>query len=114
MNHSHEHDKKHHNHDNHDHNEKHHHHEHEKRHHEHDSECKIFVNSREKTFSGKMISYEQVVQLAFDRADNTDQTVYTVTYSKGDDKKPQGSLVPGDSVHVKCGMIFNVTKTDKS
>lgn len=40
--------------------------------------------------------------------------VYTITYRRGHGNKPEGTLVEGESVKVKDGMIFNVTATDKS
>jgi hypothetical protein len=72
----------------------------------------IIVNGREKTVTGKTISYEQVVRLAFDSSDP--DTIYTVTFKKGPPSKPQGSMVAGDVVKLECGMIFNVTPTRKS
>jgi histidinol dehydrogenase len=39
---------------------------------------------------------------------------YTVTYRRGHGNKPEGTLVEGDKVQIKEGMIFNVTATDKS
>ncbi|MFZ6014077.1 MAG: multiubiquitin domain-containing protein [Bacteroidota bacterium] len=75
----------------------------------------IYVNTREKTFQGKEISYQQVVELAYGPgALSNDQIIYTVDYSKGEDKKPKGSLVQGQTVHVKEGMVFDVMRTDKS
>ena len=41
-------------------------------------------------------------------------TIFTVTYRRGEGKKPEGTLVDGESVKVKDGMIFNVTATNKS
>jgi len=76
-------------------------------------EFKIIVNGKQKIWTEKTISFAQVVQLAFGSPTNPN-TIYTVTYKKGEDKKPEGSLVEGESVHVKEGMIFNVTPTDKS
>ena len=40
--------------------------------------------------------------------------MFTVTYTRGEGHKPQGTLVEGETVKVKDGMIFNVTATDKS
>lgn len=73
----------------------------------------IIVNTREKTWTEKKISYEQVVELAFGSYSEDENIVYTVTYKKGEEKH-EGSLVSGQSVPVKGGMIFNVTKTNKS
>ena len=72
----------------------------------------IIVNGREKTVSGRTISYEQVVRLAFDSIDAN--TIYTVAYKKGPPSNPQGSMVAGDVVKLECGMIFNVTPTGRS
>lgn len=35
-------------------------------------------------------------------------------YRRGEGNKPEGSLVQGETVKIKDGMIFNVTATDKS
>ena len=74
----------------------------------------IIVNGEEKEFDKKYISYEEVVTLAFGRGSNNDKTIYTVTYARGHGNKPEGSMVEGDSVRVKEGMVFNVVRTDKS
>ncbi len=74
----------------------------------------IIVNGEEKEFEGKNISYIEVVALAFGNASNNDRTIYTVTYARGHGNKPEGSMVAGDSVRVKEGMVFNVVRTDKS
>lgn len=81
---------------------------------EHDKEVTIIVNTREKTWNKKEISYEEVIVLAFDSYSNDENVVYTVTYAKGPDSHHEGSLVKGGSVKVKDGMIFNVTQTNKS
>ena len=77
-------------------------------------EFEIIVNGREKIFTEKKISFTQVVELAFNTTEIDGTTCYTVTYSKGEDKKPKGTMVKGDTITVKSGMIFNVTDTDKS
>ncbi|WP_319231082.1 multiubiquitin domain-containing protein [Draconibacterium orientale] len=74
----------------------------------------IIVNGREKEWNDKTISFEQVVILAFGTYQNNGRTAYTVTYTRGNNDKPQGSMVAGDTVKVKQKMIFNVTATDKS
>jgi len=72
----------------------------------------IIVNGREKEWSEKEISFKQIVELAFGVYEDNDQIVYTVTY-KGPGNQ-EGTMVVGDIVKVKKGMIFNVTRTDKS
>ncbi len=72
----------------------------------------IIVNGRERSVAEKELSYIEIIQLAFPNEKPSDRTVFTVTYShkNGD----EGVLVDGKSVKIKKGMVFNVTKTDKS
>jgi hypothetical protein len=74
----------------------------------------ITVNSREHEWKEKMISYDQVVLLAFPNYTHKPNQVYTVTYKRGIAQKPEGSMVKGDSICVKNKMIFNVTETSQS
>jgi len=75
----------------------------------------IFVNSRPEPWDKKEdISYEEVIRLAFGSYSDDPNVVYTVTYSKGPESKHEGSLVKGQSVKVKDGMIFNVKQANKS
>jgi len=81
---------------------------------EHDKFVTIIVNGREKQVDKGELSYEEVVNLAYDNnPPRGENIVITVTYSKGEDGK-QGTLLPGATVKVKARMIFNVTATDKS
>jgi len=75
---------------------------------------KIIVNGREKIVAQHELTYVDVVRLAFENPEFTENVVYTVTYKRGPDQKPEGTMVAGDLVKVKPGMIFNVTRTDKS
>ena len=79
-----------------------------------DKQFTIIVNAREKTFTGREIGFNQVVELAFGSVSPNPNIVYTVTYKRGEGNKPEGSMEKGDTVKVKDGMIFNVTQTDKS
>jgi len=74
----------------------------------------IIVNGREKIWNEKEISFDQVVILAFGSISSDPNTIYTVTYKRGEGHKPEGTMVKGDSVKVKEGMIFNATPTNKS
>lgn len=80
---------------------------------EKDKQYTLIVNTREKIWNKKKISFEEVVILAFDTYSNDENVVYTVNYTKGDEGKHEGSLVKGEDVPVKDGMIFNVTQTNK-
>jgi hypothetical protein len=73
----------------------------------------IIVNARPKQWNEETISYSQVVELAFPGQHNPNE-IFTVQYSRGMKEKPQGTLVEGQSVKVKDGMVFHVTRTDKS
>lgn len=80
----------------------------------HDDKTTIIVNGREKQVEQECISFEEVVNLAYDNnPPHGENVVITVTYSRGEHGK-QGTLLPGESVKVKRGMIFNVTATDRS
>ena len=72
------------------------------------------MNTREKKWDKKEISFEEVVVLAFGSYSADPNVVYTVKYSRGPEHHREGSLVKGHSVTVKHGMIFDVTQTNKS
>lgn len=60
------------------------------------------------------ISFDQVAKFAFPDFSPSDGRVYTITFEKGDNAKPEGQLVKGSSVKVKNGMTFNVSRTGES
>ena len=80
----------------------------------HNKEFSIIVNGRQKVVTTKEMSFADIVALAFDNPPTGPNIVFTVTYRKGEGNKPEGTLVPGGTVKIKDGMIFNVTATDKS
>lgn len=57
------------------------------------------------------MSYDEIVALSGIPGD--ENTVYTVTYKKGR-HDAQGTMVKGDTVQIKDGMIFNVKATSRS
>lgn len=79
--------------------------------HGHDKDFKIIVNGREKVVTKKEMSFAEIVALA--DLPSGANIVFTVTYRRGEGNK-EGTLVDGDTVKIKDGMIFNVTATDKS
>lgn len=79
----------------------------------HTKEVTIIVNGRPKAVAAKELSFDQVVALA-DNLPSGPNVMFTVTYGKGPDPKHEGSLVEGQTVKIKNGMVFNVTATDKS
>lgn len=74
----------------------------------------IFVNGQKKTVNKKKLSFAEVVALAYPTPPTGDNILYTVSFEDGPHSNPQGSMTEGQTVHLKNGMIFNVTATDKS
>ena len=72
----------------------------------------IIVNGRPRDVIGKTISYEEVVKLAYPNDPANNEIDFTVVYANPHGR--DGELVAGQSVHVKEGMVFNVTKTNRS
>lgn len=71
----------------------------------------IIVNTRSHQWHEKKITFEQVVELAFPGQPYDPQGT-TVEYSRGPGKDK--SLRPGESVHVKDGMVFDVEPANRS
>ncbi len=74
----------------------------------------VIVNGRPKRVHQSKLTFMQVVALAFDPIPDGPNWVFTITYRNGPASNPEGSLIEGQSVRIKNGMIFNVTATDKS
>lgn len=75
----------------------------------------IYVNTRPKQWTERTITFDQVVSLAYDgNPPSGSDWIFTITYRKGEDSKKEGSMVEGDLVRVKDGMVFNVTPTNRS
>jgi hypothetical protein len=80
----------------------------------HEKAVTIVVNGRAKEVTEKNLTFDEVVALAFDPIPSGPNIEITVAYRRGEGKKPAGTLVEGETVKVKDGMIFDVTATDKS
>jgi hypothetical protein len=72
----------------------------------------VIVNGRPKEVTGKTLNYREVIQLAYPNDPVTNDVEYTVAYANPHGK--DGTLVDGQDVHVKEGMVFNVRKTNRS
>ncbi len=87
---------------------------------ENKDEVTIVVNGRKKIVAtGELspngeISFDQVVRLAYDPVPDGPDIVFTLSYRNGAGRPPDGRLVPGQSVKVQDGTVFNVSFTDKS
>lgn len=77
-------------------------------------EFTIIVNARPHVWKEENISFEQLVTLAFGTYEDNPNKGYTVTYSRGCEPKPEGTMVKNSSVCIKNKIIFDVTATDKS
>lgn len=73
----------------------------------------IYINTRPHEVESGLITFEQVVELAYPTAPYGDNTGYSVMYEYGRGDK-EGTLVAGQSVKIKQGMRFDVTATDRS
>lgn len=73
----------------------------------------IYVNTVAHKVEKDEISFEDVVDLAFPTPPPGGNIGFTVLYQRAHGNK-DGSLVSGQTVKVKDGMIFDVTPTDLS
>ena len=74
----------------------------------------VIVNGREKTIDDRVLTFAEVIELAFDDPPTGPQVMFSITYRRGRGDKPEGTLVEGGKVRTKNRMVFNVTATDKS
>jgi len=75
----------------------------------------IIVNGRARQAPSKELTFDQIVGLAFDNPPYGGDTIFTVTYRKGgNDQRPEGIMVEGDTVEIKRGTTFNVSATNRS
>ena len=74
----------------------------------------IIVNTRPHTVTGRKVTFEQVVELAFPNYQPNPNIVFSMTYRHAASKPHAGELGGGGVVEVDNGAVFNVTRTDKS
>lgn len=74
----------------------------------------VVINARERTITAKELTFEQLVALAFPTAPTGENVLFTITFRRGHGHKPEGSLLTGETVKTKDGMVFVVSATDKS
>lgn len=81
-------------------------------------EAEIVVNGRKRTAPGDVVSFEEVVKIAFPNGPSRPDVIYTVTFSNADQIPAKGELDKGGTVKVKTKgrgeTSFNVTETVKS
>lgn len=77
-------------------------------------EITLIVNGRKRKVMRRKESFADIVALAFDPVPTGPNIMFTITYRNGPHRNPEGSLLEGQTVSVRDGMIFDVTPTDKS
>ena len=79
-----------------------------------DKKVGIVVNGTPQRTDLESLTFEQVVAFAFQDPPTGPYICFTITYRGAGGRKPEGSLVEGDTVKIMEGTVFNVTVTDKS
>jgi len=74
----------------------------------------IVVNAQKKEVAETKLTFDEVVKLAYPIPPDGQNIMFTIKYRKGPKANPKGSLLEGQSVRIKDGMIFDVTPTDRS
>ncbi len=74
----------------------------------------IIVNTRPKEVSQEVLTFDDVVRLAYPTLDQGNNPIFTVSFKNADQRPPEGTLVAGESVKIKNGTIFNVKRTCQS
>jgi Multiubiquitin len=74
----------------------------------------IIVNGQKKEVAETKLTFEEVVKLAFPALPTGDNVMFTVRYRHGPRQNPSGTLLEGETVYIKNGMIFDVTQTVRS
>jgi hypothetical protein len=79
-----------------------------------DRKFRIIVNLEEKVVTKKVLTFWEVVRLAYPPSADGPQVVYTITFKKAAGPRREGTLEEGQKVEIKNGTIFNVRRTDRS
>ena len=79
-----------------------------------DKTFSIIVNGRSKQVERDELSFDDLVDLAFDDPARGPQIVFTITFREGSGRPPEGELDEGRRLKVRDGTIVNVTRTDQS
>lgn len=78
----------------------------------------IVVNGEQKTVTKRVLSYEDVVRLAWNIHPEAKVPIMSVTYSSrrkpGSDVQREGILSPGKTVEIEAGMMFSAMDTSRA
>jgi len=81
----------------------------------HEKDYIVIVNGSEHALQSNIVTFEQVVDIAFPGHPTNPEIVFSVTFEKADSKPHQGTLAAGGKVEVKKhGTVFDVTQTNRS
>ena len=79
-----------------------------------DKTFSIVVNARAVEVDRDELSFDELVDLAFDDPARGPQIVFTITFREAGGRIPEGELDEGQRLKVRDGTIVNVTRTDQS
>ena len=74
----------------------------------------ITVNGRQRQVERDELSFDELVDLAFDDPARGPQIVFTITFREAGGRIPEGELDEGQRLKVRDGTIINVGRTDQS
>ena len=74
----------------------------------------IFVNGRKKLVKSDELTYEEVLELAFDPLPSGPDVYIKVSFRNGAGRPPEGTLRPGQSAKIQDGTVFDATATNRS
>ncbi len=80
----------------------------------HDKLTTIIVNGRERQVRDEEVSFDKLVDLAFEDPQRGPQIIFTITFRNAGGRFQKGELVEGEKLKVREGTIVNVTRTDQS
>ena len=79
-----------------------------------DKTFSIIVNGRPKEVEREELSFDELVDLAFDESARGPQIVFTITFREAGGRITEGELDEGQRLKIRDGTIINVTRTDQS
>lgn len=74
----------------------------------------IVVNGKAKKIDQQVLTYDEVVKLAFPTPPGDGDIIYLVSFNNADQDPKKGDLVAGQSVKVRNGTSFDVRHTVRS
>lgn len=80
----------------------------------HDGQFNIVVNGKAKKVEKSVLTFAEVVTLAYPVPPTDGDIVYTVVFHNADQEPRNGTLVAGQSVTVRNGTSFDVKHTVRS